>query len=336
VKSFTIRFEQGTYDESREARELSYLMGTHHFEGQITPNLLQDLPRIISAIGQPLGDTSILPTWYLCQATRKNVTVALSGDGADEIFGGYKRYLASEIVERTKWFPYGLLERFIRLWPDSTEYYGKSWSKKIRLFLLFRQRQKQSPSDLTAQVFLKKDRQQLFSREYWYELNRNDIVDFHLEKLSPTERMLYVDSMRYLPDDILVKVDRMSMAHSLEVRTPFLDHNLVEFCARLPIEYKIRYFSQKDLLKKTVKKLLPAEVVKRPKHGFASPVSDILKNSLRDYFKDIVFGDAKISFFNRKEIERLWSDHQGGKIDNGMKLWTIFIFYCWYRQASLQ
>lgn len=335
VKSFTIRFKQSTYDESMEAQVSSSLLGTQHYESTVTPNLAEDLPHIVSAVGQPFGDTSIVPTWYLCRATRQKVTVALSGDGADEILGGYKRYQASKILEKTGWFPYGLLERFIRFWPDNTEYYGKSWSKKIRLFLQFRERQKQSPVDLTPQVFLKQDREQLFNQEYWHELHRNDIADFHLEELSPTERMLYVDSMRYLPDDILVKVDRMSMAHSLEVRTPFLDHHLVEFCSKLPIQYKIQYREQKYLLKQTVQKFLPSEIVKRPKHGFASPVGDILKNNLKEYFQEIVLDDSEVNYFNRKEINRLWSDHQAGKIDNGMKLWTILVFYCWHRQALL-
>ena len=246
VHTFAIGFEEATFDESSYAREVANLFNTIHYEARVALQAGDLLFDLVRHYGQPYGDSSAIPTWHLCQKTREHVTVALSGDGADELFCGYRRYVARRLLNYYRHLPNVIRRRvllsFIARLPEGTAYYDQSLIKKLRLFTALDQRLGIDPEDIYPAYFTMEGLDRLLNGRVTPERqerqNRCDVLTN--ERMGEIESMMRADLLHYLPDDILTKVDRASMAHALEVRAPFMDYRVVEFACRLPLSYKLR------------------------------------------------------------------------------------------------
>lgn len=334
VQSFTIGFRESSYDESEDASFAARYFSSNHRERVLDMDVIGKITECFEAFGEPFADPSALPTAFLCQHTRQYVTVALSGDGVDELFGGYRRYYARRFAGMVQSLPRKLrsdiLPRIASCIPENETYYGNSRLKQLKLFLRLVRAIDESPRDPLAQVFTLNERLALFN-ETPPELDNFDcITQFGLDNLDPVSQMIMADVHTYLVDDILVKVDRMSMHQSLEVRSPFLDYRIVEFACALPLDLKIHNGMQKFLVRESYRGQLPEQIMSRRKHGFAIPLPGWFRGFLKPVFESVVLYAAIPEFLNRKEIDRLWIDHQAGRADNGFKLWCLLAFCHWY------
>jgi asparagine synthase (glutamine-hydrolysing) len=342
VKTFSIGFDEPEYDELRYARLVAERFGTEHHELVVRPDAAAVLPKITWHYDEPFGDSSAVPTYYVAEMTRRHVTVALNGDAGDENFGGYDRYVANLLAASfDRWPGAGLLRRAIRwglrLWPQG----GR------RTSLLTRGRRfldglTEVPERRYARWFChfygdRKD--ELLSPEFRASLDGKDALDLLLaayrESDAPdfVDATLGVDAALYLPDDLLVKVDIASMAHSLEARSPFLDHEFMEFATTIPSDLKVRGRTKKYILKRALSDLLPHEILDRPKMGFGVPIDHWLRHELRDLAHDTLLGPRCLArgYFRRATVERLLDEHVGGKANWHYLLWTLLMLELWHR-----
>jgi len=340
VETFSLGYESGGKDELEYAALVANHCGTDHHEFKINPEIIQILPDLLWHLDEPFFDNSIIPTYYISQSARKNVKVVLSGDGGDEMFGGY------EWTRRHQYnFYYQKLPSPIRkiiaglvLSDKKTLGYETDFMSKIRRLCMdlnsemedgFTRRTTVS-SDFRYQIYSKKMKDIL--------LNFNAIeiqkkLFSEIEVSDPREKMLYVDTMMFLPDDCLFKVDRMSMAHGLEVRVPFLDKELVEFSAAIPFEYKIRGLTSKYILKKAFSPYLPKKIFKQRKQGFTIPVSSWIRKDLQGLVRNVLLSPSleKRDIFNKKALRYMLDEHQSGRQELGYRIWSIFVFEIWAR-----
>lgn len=334
VQTFTVGFSEKSFDESNVAAATAKYFGTQHHSQKMEITLRSLIEKYFESFGEPYADPSALPTWNLCQYVSEHVTVALSGDGSDEIFGGYRRYFAagfvSKVLNLPAWVRTNLIQKVIDNLADDDRYYGASYKKKIKLFGNMLRRFEETPRDYLPQTFTSSERARLFNDKIGVLNSVNHDTEYNLSGLGRTEKMILTDIHAYLSEDILTKVDRMSMAHSLEVRSPFLDYRIVDFACRLPLKMKLNKNQQKVILREAYRNILPKEIYTMPKHGFSVPVSKWLKNELREFFETTVLDGPDPAFINPSEVRKIWSDHISGKADNGFKLWTILLFYYWY------
>lgn len=336
VKSFTVGFTEASYDERDAAEKTARYFATEHHEQIMEMHFQPIMERWLASFGEPFGDPSALPTWYLSQHARRFVTVALSGDGGDELFAGYRRYQAGRFLMRfislPSWVREKLVNRLIKALPEGDRYYGENSIKKAKLFMRMASRLEESPNDLLPQTFSLHERLNLFDADVVRPYAHDHIREYDLAGLDLVSQMMLTDIQTSLAEDILTKVDRMSMAHSLEVRCPFLDYRIVEFACRLPLSHKLRSGKQKYIVQSAYRNMLPSFVLKRQKHGFAVPISKWFRRELKPLFESTVFDPPCLDFFNKEEISRLWSEHQQGYVDNGFKLWSIFVFHLWHEK----
>ncbi|MGQ0656503.1 MAG: asparagine synthase (glutamine-hydrolyzing) [Chromatiales bacterium] len=336
VESFTVGFTEGSYDETAEARSAAGFFDTQHHDRTLPVEIPRAIENCLQYFGEPFADPSAIPTGYLCQHARERVTVALSGDGVDELFGGYRRYYARRRMGQARHVPRWLqklaTDIVLSRLPDSERYYGRSRSKQLRLLAHMLKAQRESPADPLPQVFTLSERAALFAGGPIETSPFDYVGQLQLPVSDPVAQMMLADLSTYLVDDILVKVDRMSMRYSLEVRSPFLDYRIVEFACRLPVEYKINGSVQKYLVRECFRSLLPPEVLTRGKHGFAVPLAGWFRGPLRLMFEtDVVGLEPFPEFLNLGEVKRLWAEHQAGRADHGFKLWTLLAFCRWFR-----
>jgi len=339
IKTFSIGFEDPSFDESKYARVASEYLGTDHHEQTMTPaDLLNLVPNLPDILDEPMADASILPTYLLSKFTRRYVTVALGGDGGDELFAGYPTYLAHKLA-RPYEFVLGNLHPIVsalgNLLPVSDD--NISFDFKVKKFLSgigypdgirnsvwlgsfsFPELEKVLSPDMNTQFNQARLTEEITSYEKEYPLK------------DKTTLLQYLDLKLYLQEDILVKVDRASMACSLEVRAPFLDHELVEFIMNVPSSLKLRRFTTKYLLKKAIKKFLPKEVIQRSKKGFGVPIAKWVKGPLRELFGDLLAYDRirREGFLNPDYVTALFQDHLLNKRDNRKQLWTLLVWELW-------
>lgn len=325
-RTFSIGFSEESYSELPEARLLANFLRINHTEQIVSSSAAELLPEIVWHADEPFADTSIIPMYFLAQLARQYVTVCLSGDGADEIFAGYETYVADRLHHATRWLPQWLtsmLERTARsLVP--TSFNKVSFDYKLKQFLAgykYRDLSKahyswrtlfSEPEKVAAAPALKSilniSNPCLIFQEYWQELEGCHYLD----------QAMYVDIKTWLVDDILVKVDRSTMAHSLEARTPFLDHRLVEFAASLPVSMKLKGFRKKNLLKRSQAAHLPKTTLKRPKKGFNAPISCWLVGDTRNQFFSYLH--ENLTIFDRHFMRELLDSHVSGKQDNSFKI----------------
>jgi len=342
VKTFSISFQGRSFDETRIIRETAKRYDTEHHDLDLNPGL--DLPVAIEELAyysdEPFADAGALPVWFLSALSRKQVTVALSGEGADELFGGYITYRADRLAEPWRHVP-RLLRRSLlstlRHWPVSNE--KISFEYKLKRFLEGTLLPADEAHTYWNGTFSERQQQDLLQR--CHGTNVCDLFDREL--LASTaqgslDRYLAFDQSYYLPDDILQKVDRMSMAHSLEVRPPFLDHRIVEFAASLPEHFKIKGNQQKVILKHLMKGKLPASVFQRPKTGLDIPAHDWLRGPLRVLLLDTISAQAieETKLFRRGSIESLIQQHMSRRANLGYHLWGLLILFLWIKQWNIQ
>ncbi|MBW2039879.1 MAG: asparagine synthase (glutamine-hydrolyzing) [Deltaproteobacteria bacterium] len=341
IKTFSIGFEDPSFDESAFARRAAAFFGTDHYEEILDPKKLLDiLPTVASLLDEPLADASIIPTFLLSQFTRRSVKVALGGDGGDEIFAGYPTYqafrLAQIYAKVPSWLRRNLVERWAMKLPVSFD--NMSLDFRLKKFI----RGIPYPPIIRNYVWLgtfsPEERGKILNAEIRAELGGLDefgILNSYLDGKSFDSllgKLLFLDMKLYLQEGVLVKVDRASMANSLEVRVPFLDHHFVDFVTGLPEGLKLRGLTTKYIFKKTMKDKLPRGIVFRKKKGFGIPVAKWIAGDLRDLFLD-VFSEDRIKrqgIFDPTAIQGLLADHLARQVDNRKKLWNLFIFQLWW------
>ena len=348
VKTFTIGFNETGYNEAVYARAVARHLGTDHTELYVTPKeAMASIPRLPMLYDEPFADVSQIPTFLICQMARQKVTVCLTGDGGDEIFGGYNRYfIGPDIWRKASWLPVpcrkAVAGLFHLLSPDQ-------WEKLAFVFSPFL---KQFGTQGTfgdkfykiADILAMKNPDELYRRllSHWEypeqvlkEGREAATILNHKEQWARlpnfTERMMYLDTLTYLPDDILVKVDRASMGVSLEVRSPLLDYRVVESLWQIPLSMKIRKRSGKWLLRQVLYKYVPSKLIERPKAGFGVPMHDWLRGPLRGW-AEALLDEHRLKeegFFNSEVIRKKWVEHLSGKRNWLNYLWNILMFQAW-------
>ena len=342
VRTFSIGFHEKGYDEAHHAREMARHLETEHTELYAGPGeALEVIPRLPLLYDEPFADPSQIPTHLLCALTRKHVTVALSGDGGDELFGGYYRHFwaprvwkwTHRLPQRVKTqIPKCLTKRHIAL----ARYYGKISPLLPRRYQVEMAREKLLKlANLTGAANL----YEMYER---LRMQGDASLCLHAQRgsesaltvpigLNHAEWMMYRDMVEYLPDDILVKVDRAGMGASLEVRTPYLDHRVVEFVWSLPLRLKLRGGEGKWILRRLLSRYVPASLIQRPKMGFAVPVGEWLRGPLKDWAEDLL-RESRLreeGFFRANSIRAMWEQHASGERDRQYCLWGVLMFQAW-------
>ena len=342
IKTFSISFQGRSFDETPYIRETARRYDTEHHELDISPSL--DLPAAIEELAyysdEPFADAGALPVWFLAALSRKHVTVALSGEGADELFGGYLTYQADRYAASAQGVPRvlrrGLLS-LLRHWPVSND--KISFEYKAKRFL---EGTLLSPDE--AHTYWNGSFSGAQQGEFLRAGNGSTVRDLfdadlpHTDEAGSLNRYLAFDQRYYLVDDILQKVDRMSMAHSLEIRPPFLDHRIVEFAAGLPEHMKISGGHQKVILKRLMKDRLPASTLRRAKTGLDIPTHDWLRGALRPLLLDTLSAQAieETQLFRRDRIEFFIQEHMERRANLGYHLWGLLILFLWIKQWNIQ
>jgi asparagine synthase (glutamine-hydrolysing) len=342
VKTFSISFQGRSFDETPYIRETAKRYDTEHYELDISPRL--DLSTAIEELSyysdEPFADAGAVPVWFLAGLSRRHVTVALSGEGADELFGGYVTYRADRYASTARSWPRAMRRgvlRLLRCWPVSDD--KISFEYKAKRFL----EGTLLPPD-EAHTYWNGTFSASQQREFLREGNGSTVRELFDADLPPTDavgslnRYLAFDQRYYLVDDILQKVDRMSMAHALEIRPPFLDHRIVEFAARLPEHMKISGRSQKVILKRLMRDKLPASLLRRAKTGLDIPTHDWLRGALRPLLMDTLSTQAieETQLFRRDRIESFIQAHMERRANLGYHLWGLLILFLWIKQWNIQ
>ncbi len=347
VRTFSIGFEEAGFNEAADAKRVAEHLGTLHHERYVTVRETRDvIPQLPAMYDEPFADSSQIPTHLVSRFAREQVTVALTGDGGDELFAGYNRHFAApRLWEQLQRVPQALrsmtgapLSRVpSNVWNSLASvvpggrapHFGSKVQKALRLATSARS---------LDEIYVS------FLDEWSHEPSpvvgfAGDAASFDLALGAPAPdavRMMYCDSVTYLPDDILAKVDRASMAVSLETRVPYLDHRVAEVAARIPLDLKVRDGRGKYILRKLLHGLVPAELVERPKAGFAIPVGEWIKGPLRSWAEDLLDPTAMRAdgWFEPEIVQRRWRDHLAGRRDSTPALWAILMFQAWLQEQE--
>lgn len=343
VKTFSIGFEEQDFSELHHARRVAEHVGTDHHEFIVKPDAMEILPTLVEHYGEPFADSSAIPSYYVSRETRKHVTVALNGDGGDECFAGYERYAAMNIAQRyAKLLPAairnGVIKNIANVLPQAQS--RKNPLRKAQRFLdaaslspVRRYLRWISAFDEPAKLRLYSDDFRNATAAYstigviepWFvKANGAGVVD----------ASLLTDTMTYLPNDLLVKMDIASMAVSLEARSPFLDHHLMEFAARLPERLKLRGMTTKYLLKRVLKRFVPEENLTRAKMGFGVPIGHWFRGRMQTFLRDTLLSEKALSrgLFDRDEVRRIVDQHLEHKADHDQRLWTLLMLELWFER----
>lgn len=336
VRTCSIGFPDKRHDEAPMAREVAGLFNTDHVEYYLRENLADTVSLLPRFFDEPFADSSAVPTYHVSRLARQTVTVALAGDGGDESFGGYEKYVTEIYENRVR----SLVPAFLLLFLNHLSRGARQgWMKKVRSLsgsaladpaLAFYRTNTFVEDDVLKGLLSEAMRREC--RDYRPEDYTIDYFN-RLHGADHLTRMLYTDVKTYLPGDILVKVDRMSMAHSLEVRAPFLDYRVVEFAASLAGRYKINGTEKKYILKKAFARLLPASILNRKKHGFDVPLNYWFRNELAEFGrKYLVENQAMGTYFDPLGLQGIWNEHQERKAEHGTLLWTLLCFALWQKE----
>jgi asparagine synthase (glutamine-hydrolysing) len=347
VKTFTVGFggKKGGYlDERKYARLVANRYHTDHREYEVLPRPDGVIEKVVGAFDEPFADDSTIPTHFVCRTAKKDVTVALSGLGGDELFGGYERYLGFSLrnyYHRAVPSPAkALLRQLVEKVPERSD--GHYTINHLKRFI----RSDMRDPGLAYLGFCSKLNgleAPLFNNETGFQKNLEYCKEFWLghfyaravaDGTDSLNRVFYLDIKTYLPEDILAVTDRISMQHSLEVRVPFLDHKLVEFCATIPPEMKLKWLKKKFILKKAVQGLLPRDVIYHRKQGFVGPMAQWLKTDLKGYAFSTLSSEnlKRHSLFHSESIERILQRHFSGKEIHDTLIWSLLIFQRWYER----
>jgi asparagine synthase (glutamine-hydrolysing) len=341
VKTTTIAFEEKVFDESRFARTVSEHLQTEHHERVVTPHTIDAIEKLSWHFDEPFADSSALPTYFVSQVAREKVTVALSGDGGDESFAGYSRYFMDLQENRMR----GFLPRSVRravFGPLGMIYPKMDWAPRfVRAKTTF-QSLASDPIEgyfETMSTFRRSDKPRILSKDLKHRLRDYDSSDVFREyydaadTADPLSRIQYVDVKTYLTDDILTKVDRTSMANSLEVRCPLLDHKLMELAASMPSTLKLKGTVGKYIFKKVMEKHLPYDIIYRNKMGFSIPLAKWFRNGIRDFAHAHIV-ERQDPYLSTSFVKKIWNQHQSGYRDRSTQLWNVMMFRLWLNKYS--
>jgi asparagine synthase (glutamine-hydrolysing) len=339
IRTFSIGFDPPEYDERAYARQVAERFETDHQDLVVEPEATRLLPRLVWHHGEPFADSSALPSYALCEMARRSVTVALSGDGGDEAFFGYERHLASALAARLDWMPRPA--RAALAWGSRLLPAGRPRS------LGYRARRLAEPLAAGPRrrygcwitCFGEEQKRRLYSADFSAAVGEADsmsILDASFEDSGAAdflESTVATDVRLYLPDDLLVKMDIASMAHSLEVRSPFLDHQVMEFAASLPPALKLRGLTPKYLLRRAMRTVLPSAIVRRRKMGFGVPIDAWFRGELGDVAGDVLLGRRarERGRFRIEEVRRLLDEHASGRGHHHALLWSLLMLELWER-----
>jgi asparagine synthase (glutamine-hydrolysing) len=342
VKTFSIGFEEQDFSELHHARRVAEHVGADHHEFIVRPDAMDVLPTLVEHYGEPYADSSAIPTYYVARETRKHVTVALNGDGGDETFAGYERYAAMRLAERYHRVPALLRESLVRqaigLIPSSAT--KRSRVRDVQRFLGAASLPKVERYLRWVSTFDTDAKRELYSSNFWLETQKHsakDILDPWFAQANGSgivDAALLTDLMTYLPNDLLVKVDIATMAVSLEARSPFLDHKVIEFAASLPEKYKLRGITTKYLLKRVLKKLLPQENLDRRKMGFGIPIGHWFRGQLQPFLRETILSEKalKRGLFKPEAVKQMVELHARSERDYSHQLWTLLMLELWFER----
>jgi asparagine synthase (glutamine-hydrolysing) len=350
VKTFSIGNHHRELDEAKDASKVARHLGTEHTELYVTPEeamaVIPSLPRIYD---EPFADCSQIPTFLVSQLARKHVTVSLSGDGGDELFGGYNRHVWADTLSRSLHLPL-FLRKFgaagVRVIPPD------NWDSIFRVFkpatsVQWQLRMPGYKLHKFASILESQDVHTLYEQLATHCLDPGKLLlgicapptllsgNNHQSLRHAAEDMMYLDAVSYLPDDILVKLDRATMAVSLEGRVPFLDHRVAEFAWKLPLSMRIRQRQGKWILRQVLYCYVPRETVDRPKSGFGIPLATWLRGPLRDWAESLL-EEARLrhdGYFSSQPILKMWREHLSGKVNWEYHLWDILMFQAWIDES---
>jgi asparagine synthase (glutamine-hydrolysing) len=342
VKTFSIGFDDEEYSELKYARIVADHVGAEHHEFVVKPDALEILPTLVEHYGEPYADSSAVPTYYVARETRKHVTVALNGDGGDESFAGYERYVAMRMAESYRKIP-GFLRKPFLEFPVSllpTSEVRRSRVRDAQRFFRSASKPRVERYLQLNSAFDRAAKSELYTRDFAAELNGHDAADV-LGKWFKTangsgivDTTMMVDQMTYLPNDLLVKVDIASMANSLEARSPFLDHNVIEFAAKLPESLKLNGTDTKSFLKKVAARLVPREVIYRRKMGFGVPVGKWFRAEMKDFVREVLLSEKSLNrgVVRPEAIRRYVDEHTEARQDHSFRLWTLLMLELWFQR----
>lgn len=342
VRTFSIGFPMPEYDETRYARIAARHLGVHHEEFVVEPQALDILPKLVWHFDEPFADSSAIPTWHVSQLTKQRVTVALTGDGGDELFAGYHRYQAMQIRQRVEALP-----RWLRamlgspIWqriPASP--YRRSFLRRLKRFLGV---VSLSPFELYLAIlttFRAAERTALYTDAFSSAVGTFDSLDFIREAAQKADhrdvvtRAMLTDLTTYLPCDLMTKVDIASMAHSLECRQPFLDFRVVELAAQIPLRFKLQGRDTKKILVDTFRRFLPEEIQTRSKMGFGVPIVHWFRGQLGEYAREVLTDRRSVQrgMFVPQAVAAMLDEHIGGRADHASRLWALLILELWHRE----
>ena len=341
VKTFSIGFEEQDFSELHHARRVAEWVGADHHEFIVRPDAMEILPLLVEHYGEPYADSSAVPTYYVARETRKHVTVALNGDGGDESFAGYERYAAMQLAENYRKVP-----EFVRKSVNAgvglipTSELSRSRLRSGKRFLEAASLPKVDRYLRWVSIFDAGAKSSLYSDAFKSETTSG----YAKSLLEPwfvrangsgsVDASLLADLMTYLPNDLLVKVDIATMAVSLEARSPFLDHHVIEFAASLPEKFKLRGLTTKYLLKKVLRKLLPSENLDRRKMGFGVPIGHWFRGKMQPFLREVVLSEKALNrgLFKPETVRQLIDQHTEGKRDYSHQLWTLLMLELWFQR----
>lgn len=353
IKTFTIGFEESQFDESPYAKAVASHLKTEHHEMRVTSNdALSLIPQLPHLYDEPFADASQIPTYFVSQAAKKEVTVSLSGDAGDELFGGYNRYLmAPELWKKIHWMPFSARKLLgssfskipMGLWDKIGDLYNSTRSDSRGIARLgdkisktaLRLKNVDSLDALYKNlVFEWPDTDALVKGD---SSSSSTLINLIEEPLpaggfdNSESRMMYWDTISYLPDDILCKVDRAAMANSLETRVPFLDHRVVELAHRIPLQFKIKDSIGKSVLRDILYKHVPKDLIERPKVGFGIPLAEWLRGPLRPWVEELINSERldREGYLQPELVHQVWREHLSGKRDWSSRIWAVVIFQQW-------
>lgn len=342
VKTFSIGFEEEDFSELKYAKRVAEHVGAEYNEFIVRPNALDIIPTLVEHYGEPYADSSAIPTYYVARETRKFVTVALNGDGGDESFAGYERYAAMRIAEKYNRIPSALrkalIEATINLLPTSE--LKRSRLRDAKRFLKAANLPRTERYFRWVTTFNRDNKPELYTRDFAVAVSGQDASNilsrwFDAANGAGTlDSTLLTDQMTYLPNDLLVKVDIASMANSLEARSPFLDHKLIEFAASLPENIKMRGVETKSLLKKVAARLVPKEVIYRRKMGFGVPIGKWFRGDMKDFVLGVLLSEKSLKrgIVRPEILKRYVDEHTSAVRDHSFQLWTFLMLELWFQR----
>jgi asparagine synthase (glutamine-hydrolysing) len=342
VETFSIGFEEQDFSELKYAKRVAEHIGAKYHEFVVKPDALEILPTLVEHYGEPYADSSAIPTYYVSKETRKYVTVALNGDGGDESFAGYERYAAMRIAEKYYKIPPLLRKTFIEnavnLIPTSE--IKRSRARDLKRFVKAASLPKIERYFRWVSAIDRNSKSELYTADFAREIKAHDaseVIGQWFAKANGSgilDATLLTDQMTYLPNDLLVKVDIASMANSLEARSPFLDHKVIEFAASLPENLKMQRFETKSLLKKVAARLVPKEVIYRRKMGFGVPIGNWFRGEMKGFVSDVLLSEKSLNrgIIKREMLEKYVKEHTNAERDYTFQLWTLLMLELWFQR----